>query len=192
MAHEFKPGDTFSVSTWGRLPKQELAQNGLDVLMGMLSAYHANCRWPTHFWCAPPEETVSAVAEIYQADNPQGEHYIGCFLRGDFDQPPSLKLVMQPLSNGRVFVQFGAVSPSGLLTQEAAERFTVAPRHVPDVPEDLGERITFVLRRDKVWHIARLEGDAAAPAYVRIIAQLPILPDPTPLEIFDIKGLAPQ
>lgn len=102
MTHEFKPGDTFSVSTWGRLPKQKLAQKGLDVLMGMLSAYHANCRWPTHFWCAPPEETVSAVAEIYQADNPQGEHYIGCFLRDDFDQPPSLKLVMQPLSNGRV------------------------------------------------------------------------------------------
>ena len=95
MTHEFKPGDTFSVSTWGRLPKQELAQNGLEVLMGVLSACHANCRWPNHFWCAPPEETVSAVAEIY--------------------------------------------------------------------------------------------GD-----YVRIIAQLPILPDPTPLEILDIKGLAPK
>lgn len=52
----------------------------------MISAYHANCDEPNHFWCAPPQLRVFAMAEFYQPGNPEGEGYIGCYLRGaDFD-----------------------------------------------------------------------------------------------------------
>ncbi len=89
MAQEgipFGVGDTFSVSTWGRLSPGDIARRGIDVLMGIVRSYHADCGDPLHFWCAPEGIRVFVMADLYQSGNEQGEHYIGCYLRGaDFD-----------------------------------------------------------------------------------------------------------
>ena len=78
----YEEGDTLSIASWGRLSKQDLAQHGIDVLAGMIRAYHEKCPSPNHFWCAPPQLQVFVLAELYQANGDQGEHYIGCYFRG--------------------------------------------------------------------------------------------------------------
>ena len=88
------------------------------------------------------------MADRYQPGSSQGEHHIGCYLRGaDFDDDgvptihpsPSLKMIVQLLVDGRVFVQLGPLADSateasgaglGLLDQRTAQRFLVIPRPV--------------------------------------------------------------
>ena len=102
----YEEGDEFSIASWGRLSNRDLAQHGIDVLAGMIRAYHRECQSPNHFWCAPPEMQVFIMAELYQANGDQGELYIGCYLRGaDFDnngipsihERPSLKALIHLL-----------------------------------------------------------------------------------------------
>ena len=179
---EFQIGDTFAINTWGRLTATDIARRGVDILAGIVRNHHADCPSPYHFWCAPPQVQVFAMAELYQATGKQGEHYIGCYLRGaDFDasgvptihESPSIKMIMQLLDDGRVFVHFGPLSVSGsgdsgpgfgLLDQQAAERFMLTPWPVPNVPEAPGEPITFVFQRyGGNWYIAHFAHDGVLP-----------------------------
>ena len=60
----------------------------------MINSYHKEFPCPNHFWCDPPEMQVFVMAELYQADGDQGEHYMGCYSRGaDFDSDgiPNIK-----------------------------------------------------------------------------------------------------
>ena len=152
-----------SIVRWGELSKQDLAQRGIDSLLGLLSAYHENC--DSHFWCTPPQARVFVMADFYQAAGSNGENYIGCYLRGaDFDrdgiptihQTPSMKMLLQPLSNGQVCATVGQVRPDedgtsagglGMLDRATAVNFLVTPRTVPDVPNDPGDYTTFVIQR---------------------------------------------
>ena len=178
MAHSdfpYEEGDVFSIATWGRLSKRDLAQSGIDVLTGMIMAYHEECQSPIHFWCARPEKQVFALAELYQASGEQGEHYIGCFFRGaSFDdngipsihERPSLKALFQRLEDGRVLVNLGGLTNRqseesfggfGLLDQRTAEYTVVTPDSVANVPKESGIQASFVLRRqDNVWILASL------------------------------------
>ena len=195
-------GDTLSVSTWGRLAPAAIARHGISNLAGMISAYHTNCDEPNHFWCAPPQLRVFAMAEFYQPGNPEGERYIGCYLRGaDFDddgvptihEAPSLKALMQPMDDGHVFVQFGritdrgksnSVAGLGMLDRGTSEYLLVTPRSVPDVPQEIGNSITFVIQRFRnAWHIAHFLHDDEFPtnAQARVFASLPVSPQPSPL-----------
>lgn len=198
----FQVGDTFLVSTWGRLTGQGIAQHGVAVLAGMVSAYHANCPEPHHFWCAPPQLRVFAMANLYQADGAAGENYIGCYFSGaDCDDDgaptvhrmPSLKALIQPMDDGRVFVQFGRITAQGssssagglgMLERRTSEYFVVTPRPVPDIPSDIGDSATFVFQRfNNTWHIAYFPHGDELPtsAQVRVFAAMPVLPEPSPL-----------
>lgn len=199
-AAEFRVGDTLEVDTWGRLSVSEIARHGIDVLAGMVTSYHANCTSPYHFWCAPPDMRVFAMAELYQAGNPQGEHYIGCYLRGaDFDddglptihRSPSLKMVMQLLDDGRVFVHLGPLADSGtestadgmgLLNQQAAQRFVVIPRPVPNVPAVPDGPVTFVLQRlENLWYVAHFphSDTPVGSSRIQLFATMTVGPQPT-------------
>ena len=215
MAQEgipFGVADTFSVSTWGRLSPGDIARRGIDVLMGIVRSYHADCGDPLHFWCAPEGIRVFVMADLYQSGNEQGEHYIGCYLRGaDFDnegvptihETPSLKMLMQLMDDGRVFVHFGPLSTQGsddsmggigLLDQRVAQRLPVIPWPVPNVPDEPGEHITFVLQRiEDTWYVAHFPHNSEFPerAHIRVFATLPVKPDPSPhiqLEINDFPA----
>ncbi len=196
---DFQVGDTFSVDTWGRLTGADIARRGLDVLAGIVRSNHVDCPSHHHFWCAPPDARVFVIADLYQAGNPQGEHYIGCYLRGaDFGddgvptihQSPSLKMVMQLLDDGRVFIHLGPlVDPGdgdsgmgfGLLDQQNAERFVVIPRPVPNVPAVPDGPITFVLQRfNDLWYLAHLpnDGESSSSAQLRVFATIPVNSNP--------------
>lgn len=198
----YQAGDTFSISTWGRLTGRGIAQHGIAVLAGMVSAYHANCPEPYHFWCAPPQVRVFAMTSLYQPGGASGEHYIGCYFSGaDFNddgvptihQTPSLKALMQPLDDGRVFIQFGRIADQdsgqsdaglGMLDRRTSEYFVATPRLVPGVPEDIGSSATFVFQRfNNAWHIAHFPHGDELPtsAQVRVFAALPVPPRPSPL-----------
>lgn len=195
----FRVGDTFQISSWGRLTQQEVARRGIAVVLGMVGAYHANCPVPDHFWCSPPQSPLFALAELYQPSNVQGEGYIGCYFRGaDFDRDgvptiharPSLKALMQPLDDGRVLVHFGRVADPGsdepglgLLDQSTVEYSIVTPRAVPDIPEDDGAGTTFVLHRgDGAWTIAHClqSGDGPEVTKARVLFKLQVDPEPSP------------
>ena len=196
----YQAGDTFSISTWGRLTWQGIAQHGIAVLAGMVSAYHANCPESHHFWCAPPQLRVLAMVNLYQPSGAAGENYIGCYFSGaDFSddgvptihQTPSLKALMQPLDDGRVFIQFGRITDQdssqsagglGMLDRRTSEYFVATPHPIPDVPYDIGSSATFVFQRfNNAWHIAHFpHGDELpAKAQVRVFATLPVLPQPS-------------
>ena len=209
----YEEGDTFSIASWGRLSNRELAQHGIDVLAGMIGAYHENCTSHNHFWCAPPEMQVLAVAELYQASGDQGEHYIGCYLRGaDFDddgiptihQSPSLKAIIQRLGDGRVVVNLGRLANEepgksfgglGLLDQRSAEFILVTPESVADLPRETGDRASFVLRRlDNAWSLAHFPKDqeSSAKRQAREFATLPVAAGPSPLTVLHIKNFPPE
>ena len=209
----YEEGDTFSIASWGRLSKRELAQHGLDVLAAMVRAYHKECPSPNHFWCAPPEMQVFVMAELYQADGDQGEHYIGCYLRGaDFDndgipsihERPSLKALIQRLEDGRVLVNLGRLANAdpgksfgdlGLLDQRTAEFMVVAPESVANVPRELGSRASFVLRRlDKVWGVAHFleDQESSTSTQVRVFGTFPVAPSPSPFAVLQIENFPPQ
>ena len=192
---EFQIGDVFAVDTWGRLSAADIARRGIDVLGGIVRNCHDDCASPYHFWCAPSDLRVFVMADLYQAANPEGEHYIGCYLRGaDFDddgvpiihQSPSLKIVMQLLDDGRIFVHLGRLADQGdgdsetgfgLIDQTSAERFVVIPRPVPNVPHVPEGPITFVLQRlDELWYIAHFPQDGAPPgnSQLRVFATIPV------------------
>ena len=199
----------FSISSWGRLSKRDLAQHGIDVLAGMISAYHGDCPSPNHFWCAPPELQVFVMAELYQASGEQGEHYIGCYFRGaDFDhsgipsiqERPSLKALIQRLDDGRVLVNFGRLAAGesgtslggfGLLDQRTSELIVVTPRPVSDVPVEEDDQASFVLRRlDNAWSLAHLQQDqeSSTNVHARVFAEFPVAPGPSPLTMLQIKN----
>ena len=210
---QFQVGDTFSIATWGRLAERDIAQRGIDVLIGMVRAHHVNCTAPNHFWCAPSQMRVFVMADLYQADGTQGEHYIGRYLRGaDFNsdgvptihETPSLKAIMQLMDDGRVFVHFGrlvdqgngrSAGDFGLLGQQTGERLVVTPRPVPNVPQEPGRHITFVLQRfNDAWNIAHFPHDDELPgnAQVRVIATLPVSPNPSPQSQIEINDFPPE
>lgn len=205
----YDKGDTFSVASWGRLSKQDLAQHGIDVLVGMIKAYHGECPSPNHFWCAPPEMQVFVVAELYQAGGEQGEHYIGCYLRGaDFDdngipsihERPSLKALIQRLEDGHALVNLGrlangepgkSVGGLGLLDQQTAEFIVVTPESVVDVPEEAGNQTSFVLSRlDNVWSLAHFlpDQESSTNTQVRVFSAFPVAPRPSPLTVLQIEN----
>ena len=204
----YKEGDTFSIASWGRLSNRDLAQHGIDVLAGMIMAHHGECPSSNHFWCAPPGMQVFTMAELYQANGKQGEHYIGCYFRGaDFDnngipsihERPSLKAVIQRLGDGRVLVKIGRLANEesgksfgglGLLDQGTAEFIVVTPVAVADVPAGAGNKASFVFRRlDNVWGIAHLSQDqeSLTNTQVRVFAVFPVAPNPSPLTALQIK-----
>ena len=205
----YEEGDTFSIASWGRLPQRDLAQHGIDVLAGMIRAYHGECPSPNHFWCAPPEIQVFVMAELYQAKGDQGENYIGCYLRSaDFDdngiprmhERPSLKALIQRLGDGRVLVNLGRLANGepgksfgglGLLDQRTAELIVVTPESVANVPEDAGNQPSFVLRRlDNVWSIAHFPQDqeSSTNTQARGFAAFPVAPNPSPLTVLQIRN----
>ncbi len=204
----YEEGDTISIATWGRLSNGELAQHGVDVLVGLIRAYHVDCPLPNHFWCATPENMVLAMADLYQANDEEGGHYIGCYLHGaDFDsdgiptihEAPSLKALMQLLDDGRVLVKFGRLTNEGsersagglgLLDEQTAEFIVVTPVPVPNVPPEPGDRVTFVLQRSEdFWHIAHYPHDDESPesAQVQVFVSFPVDPNPTPLTVLKIN-----
>ena len=205
----YQEGDTLSIASWGRLSKRDLAQHGIDVLVGIVRAYHGECPSPNHFWCAPSDMQVFVMAELYQANGDQGEHYIGCYLRGaNFDdngipsihEGPSLKALIQRLEDGRVLVNLGRlanVEPGksfgglGLLDQQTAEFIVVTPEAVKDVPEEAGNSASFVLRRlDNVWSFAHFPWDqeSSTNSQARVFAALPVAPSPSPLTVLQINN----
>ena len=205
----YEEGDTFSIASWGRLSKRNLAQHGIDVLVGMIRAYHGECPSPNHFWCAPPEMQVLVMAELYQANGDQGEHYMGCYLRGaEFDkngipsihQRPSLKALIQRLGDGRVLVNLGRLangepdksfSGLGLLDQRTAEHIVVTPESVANLPKETDDRVSFVLRRlDNVWSLAHFPQDqeSSTNRQARVFATFPVAPSPSPLTVLRIKN----
>ena len=207
----YEEGDTFSIASWGRLSKRDLAQHGLNVLATMISSYHKECPSPNHFWCAPPEMQVFVMAELYQADGDQGEHYIGCYLRGaDFDsdgipsihERPSLKALLQRLDDGRVLVNLGRLANEdpgesfgglGLLDQRTAEFMVVTPDSVTDAPNELGNQASFVFRRmDKVWDVAHFLQGSSTNTRVQVFGTFPVAPSPSPLTVFQIENFPLQ
>ena len=216
MAHSdfpYEEGDVFSIATWGRLSKRDLAQSGIDVLTGMIMAYHEECQSPIHFWCARPEKQVFALAELYQASGEQGEHYIGCFFRGaSFDdngipsihERPSLKALFQRLEDGRVLVNLGGLTNRqseesfggfGLLDQRTAEYTVVTPDSVANVPKESGIQASFVLRRqDNVWILAHYlqEQESSTNAQAQVFATFPVAPSPSPLVVLQMKNFPPE
>ena len=205
----YEEGGTFSIASWGRLSKRDLARHGIDVLVGMIRTYHEECPSPNHFWCAPPELQVFVMAELYQANGDQGEHYIGCYLRGaDFDdngipsihERPSLKALIQRLGDGRVLVNLGRLSNGepakrfgglGLLDQQTAEFIVVTPESVANVPKDAGNQASFVLRRlDNVWSLAHFPWgqESSTNTQARVFAVLPVAPSPSPLTVLQIEN----
>ena len=198
--------DYVSIDRWGHLSKQDLAQLGIDSLLGLLSAYHENC--DSHFWCAPPPQVnVFVMADFYQATGNNGENYIGCYLRGaDFDgdgvptihQTPSMKLLLQPLSNGQVCAAVGQVGPDedgtsagglGMLDRTTAVNFLVTPRTVPDVPHDPSDFTTFVVQRmNNQWQIAYFYHGTEYPAssQVKVFAALPAYSQPSVLQVLNV------
>lgn len=197
---EFQVGDTLQLRPWGRLTNEEIAQRGIEVLMGMVRGYHAECREPNHFWCDPLPSTVFVVAELYQSSSKQGEGYIGCYLRGaDFDQSgapilhekPFQKILMQPLTDGRVLVHLGRVTEDesgrvamGLLDQRTVEYTIVTPRAVPNITASDGPATTFVIQRTNgVWAIALCLQpiDGSGTIQARLIGSLQVDPKPSPL-----------
>ena len=205
----YQEGDTFSIASWGRLSERDLAQHGIDVLAGMIRSYHRECPSPNHFWCAPPDMQVFVMAELYQANGDQGEHYIGCFLRGaDFDdngipsihERPTLKALIQRLEDGRVLVNLGKLESGessesfgdlGLIDQQTAELIMVTPESVANVPMDAGSQVSFVLRRlDNVWSLAHFSQEQGSSTNVqaRVFAALPVAPNPSPLTVLQIDN----
>ncbi len=204
----YEEGDTFSIASWGHLSKRDIAQHGIDILAGMIMTYHGECPSPNHFWCAPPEMQVFLMAELYQANGDQGEHYIGCYLRGaEFDdngilsihERPSLKALIQCLEDGRVLVNLGRLANDepgksfgglGLLDQRTAEFIVVTPESVANVPKDADNQASFVLRRlDNVWSLAHfsLDQEPSTTTQARVFAALPVAPSPSPLTVLQIE-----
>ena len=209
----YEEGDTFSIASWGRLSKRDLDQHGLDVLAAMIRSYHEECPSPNHFWCAPPEMQVFVMAELYQANGDQGEHYIGCYLRGaDFDndgipsihERPSLKALFQRLEDGRALVNLGRLANGdpgksfgdlGLLDQRTAEFMVVTPDSVANVPKESGNRASFALRRlDNVWSVAHFPQDqeSSTNTQARVFATFPVAPNSSPFTVFQIKNFPLQ
>ncbi len=207
----YEEGDTFSIARWGRLSKRDLAQHGIDVLAGMIRAYHGECPSPNHFWCAPSEMQVFVMAELYQANGDQGEDYIGCYFRGaDFgnsgipriQERPSLKAIIQRLDDGRVLVNLGrqAVGESGkslggfgLLDQRTSELIVVTPRSVGDVPREADNLASFVLKRlDAAWSLAHVhfpqDQGSSSNIQARVFAAFPVAPRPSPLTVLQVKN----
>ena len=206
----YEEGDTFSIASWGRLSKPDLAQYGIDVLAGMIRAYHRECPSPNHFWCAPPGMQVFAMAELYQANGDQGEDYIGCYFSGaNFDdngiptihERPSLKALIQRLGDGRVLVNIGRLANEeepdkslgglGLLDQGTAELILVTPGSVADVPKEVGNKASFVLRRlENVWGLAYFSQDqgSSTNTQARVFAAFPVATNPSPLTVLEIKN----
>ena len=204
----YEQGDVFSIASWGRLSTRGLAQSGIDVLVGMIRAYHVECPSANHFWCALPEMQVLALAELYQADGDQGEHYIGCYLRGaNFDdngipsihEQPSLKALFQRLDDGRVLVNLGRLTNRqtdesfgglGLLDQRTAEFTVVTPESVANVPKESGNQASFVLRRqDNVWIVAHFlqDQESSTNTQARVFATFPVAPSPSPFTVLQVK-----
>ena len=209
----YEEGDTISIASWGRLSNGDLVQHGIDILAGMIRTYHGECPSPNHFWCAPPEMQVFVMAELYQANGDQGEHYIGCYLRGaDFDdngipsihERPSLKALIQRLEDGRVIVNLGRLANDepgnsfgglGLLDQRTAELIVVTPESVANVPKEAGNQASFVLRRlDNVWSLAHFSQDeeSSTNTQARVFAALPVAPSPSPSTVLQIKNFPLQ
>ena len=197
---DLQVGDTFQVRQWGNLTQDEIAQRGIEVIMGLVGDYHANCPSPEHFWCSPLQEQVFVLAELYHTSNAQGGDYLGCYLHGaDSSQDgkiaiherPSTKALMQPLDNGRVFVQFGRIAhdPSGRssygqLDRSTVEHLIVRPRPVPDAPADDGSGAAFIIQRaQNAWVIARCLqfGAGLDVSQAKVFAQVPVDPEPSPL-----------
>ena len=200
-------GDTFQVIQWGNVTQEVTAQRGIDVLMGLIGRYHANCPMQTHFWCAPPQKPVFALAEFYHAANADRSDYIGCYIRGaDADRDgklavharPSLKALMQLLDDGQVFVQFGGISEDptgrsalGLLDRSTVENLMVRPRSMPEVPAVRGPGAAFMIQRaGSAWVIARCLdfGSGQNASQAMVFAQVPVDPEPSPLTRMDFTN----
>ena len=198
----YEVGDEMAIASWGRLSKRDLAQHGIDVLVGMIRDHHKDCPSANHFWCAPQEMQVFLLAELYQADNDQGEHYIGCYFSGaDFDndgiprfhESPSLKAVIQRFEDGHALVRLGqpmgCSSGAGMLDQRTAELLVVTPDSVPNVPEELSVHASFVLRKlDDVWTVAHFfQDEGSTEIEARVIAQFLVDPSPSPFTVLQMK-----
>ena len=207
---DMQEGDTFQVTQWGSITQEETAQRGIEVLMGLIGRYHANCPITTHFWCAPPQKQVLALAELYYASNAGGGDYIGCYLRGaETDQDgrlaihprPSLKALMQQFDSGQVLVQFGQMAddPSGrsaygLIDQNRVEHLIVRPRSMPEVPTVDGSGAAFMIQRVRgAWTIARCLdfGSGEGTSRAMVFAQVSIDPEPSPLTRMDFTNFPP-
>ena len=192
--------DTFQVLQWGNLTQEEVAQRGIEVIMGLVGHYHSNCPNPEHFWCAPLQQRVFALAELYHTSNATGSDYLGCYLHGAgssqdgkiaIHDRPSMKALMQLFDNGRVLVQFGRIAhdPSGrsaygVLDRSTVEHLIVTPRPVPDVPADDGPGTAFIIQRaQNAWVIARCLqfGAGLNVSQAKVFARVPVDPEPSPL-----------
>ena len=204
---DMQVGDTFGVIPWGSITQEETAQRGIEVLLGLISRYHADCPVAAHFWCAPQQKQVFALAELYFSSNADGGDYIGCYVRGAgadengrlaVHPRPTLKALMQLFDNGQVFVQLGEIAedPSGrsaygLIDRSTVEYLMVRPRSMPEVPTVAGPGAAFMMQRVKnVWVVARCldfgSGQEASRAVV--FGQVPVDPDPSPLTVMNITN----
>ena len=196
----YKVGDEFGVSTWGRLTRQEIAQYGVETLVGMLRAWHVNCPMPTR---------IFVKAELYQAGNPDGEHYIACyFTSADFDErgvpvlspQPSLKALLQRLDNGQVWAQVGRIDSSrsdefigdfGLLDRSTVEMIMVSPTRIPSIPISDDESVSYFFQRvENVWQVACLVGanQSSDRAHAEVIGSFPVPAEPSPFTVIDLRN----
>ncbi len=208
---DMQAGDTFQVIPWSITTQEETAQRGIEVFMGLIGRYHANCPIPTHFWCAPPQNQVLALVELYLASNAEGGGYIGCYMRGAgadengrlaVQTRPSLKALMQLMDNGHVLVQFGGIAedPSGrsaygLVDRNTVEYLMVRPRSMPEIPAVTGSGLAFMVQRARdEWVIARCLdfGSGQNVSQAMVFAQVPVDPNPSPLTRMDFTNFPPN
>ena len=112
---------------------------------------------------------------------------------------PSLKALIQRLGDGHVLVSIGRLANEesdksfgglGLLDQATAELILLTPGAVADVPKEVGNKASFVLRRlENVWGLAYFSQDqgSSTNTQARVFAAFPVAPNPSPLTVLEIK-----
>lgn len=181
---------------WGNLKKEQCALRGLEAVAGMVSTRHTACG---HFWCDDTSRTI--VVELYYNWLRPTADYIGAFLwavkdvqdhsdgygfRFFGEDEPTQKLVIQPLTDGSVFIRKGLITHipgqnsaagQGHIDDDTAEELRVFPRQVRNIIADSSAQWpTFSMHRDESengWHIGRCFGGVnnewySTPAFVTL------------------------
>ncbi len=168
------PHQPARLTMWGNLEKEQCALYGMEAVAGMVSTRHQACG---HFWCDDVSRAI--VAELYYNRLRPTADYIGVFLwsapnitaepdgnglRFFGENKPALKLVIQPLTDGSVFIRKGSITHvpgkdsaagQGHIDDDTAEELRVYPRQVPNMLVDSSDRWpTYSLyRNEDGWHI---------------------------------------
>ena len=170
-----KKGQIVSITTWGDLGKEDIARNGLEAFMGMVSQIHPDC---SHWWCDQTMPDLLLMVEFYYNRN-EKQNFIGGYICRSQRRrngiitfaEPSQKILIQPLSiENYTSVTIGSIDQSkvresdvgrGPIDRRTAEVLMLIPKQpIPSIPrEPTSANIPprFVVSRKNVeWNLVRV------------------------------------